>query len=144
MGIEKDYGDRPVTDKGQLEAINRVIIPIGRLTRGRVNAALAPAFVTSSDAGTLYLDWAAHRHYQVTLTEDITEVVFTNSADYGADFFVRFIQGDGEYTVTGWPDTVHWVGGVRPTVTATADRSDIFKLFYDGSEYWTEVSQNFE
>lgn len=143
MGIEKAFRDRPVTDKDQLDVLNREVIPISRLMRGRINDALAPAFVTSSSSGVLNLDWTAHRHYQVTLAEDITEVVFTNSADYGADFFVRFIQGSGAYTVTGWPDTVHWVGGVRPTVTATADRSDIFKLFYDGSEYWTEVSQNF-
>jgi hypothetical protein len=143
MGIEKQYRDRAFSKDDLLEGVNRELLPIARLVRDRVNASLAAPYVVSSSSGVLDLNWSTHRHYQVTLTEDITSVVFTNSADYGADFFVRFIQGSGAYAVTGWPSTVHWVGGVEPTISATSGRSDMFILFYDGSEYWTEVSQNY-
>lgn len=145
MGIERAFRDRPVTEdpKDIANVLNREVIPTSRLMRGRINAALAAPFAISSSAGVLNLDWTTHRHYEVTLAENITSVVFTNSADFGADFFVRFIQGASAYAVTGWPSTVHWVGGVRPTISTTAGRSDMFKLFYDGSAYWTEVSQNY-
>lgn len=143
MGIDRTIGDRAFTKEDFLEGTNKTVLPVLRAVRDRVNQRLAPAYVTTSSMGELKLDWTLRRHYEVTLTEHVTSVAFTNSADFGADFFLRIVQGSGAYAVTGWPSSVHWVGGVTPTVSTTVGRSDVFKLFYDGTNYWTEVSQNY-
>lgn len=61
--------------------------------------------------------------FDVTLTENITSITFTNwpaTGNYGW-CKVRFKQdATGSRTVTGWPAAVDWIGGAAPTITTTA------------------------
>lgn len=143
MPIEKRIRDKAFTKDDLLTAANNELGPVLRLTREAVNQLISGPRAISSSLGVLEIDWASYRHYQCTLTQSITSIIFTHSAHAGGEFAIRFIQGTGAYTITGWPSTVHWVGGVRPTMTSTNGRSDLFKLYYDGANYWTEVSQNY-
>lgn len=143
MPIEKRVRDRSFTKDDLLTGINNEVRPVLGLTREAVNQLISGPQAIESELGVLEINWSTYRHYQCTLTESITSIIFTNSAHAGGEFAIRFIQGSGAYTITGWPSTVHWVGGVRPTMTSTSGRSDLYKLYYDGSNYWTEVSQNY-
>lgn len=61
----------------------------------------------------------------------------------GQTFIVILKQdGTGGRTVT-WP-TIKWVNATTPTLTSTANRTDIFAFFYDGTDYYGSiVGQNF-
>lgn len=141
VGIEQVIRDRALTEKDMLPALNREIAPVARALRQRMNLILGVPFIVSSSMGVLALDWTKNRHYAVPLTEDITSIIFTNPADAGADYCVRFDQS-AAFTVAGWPDTVRFVRGAVPTITPIAGSSDLFQMFYDGSDYWTEISQD--
>lgn len=58
-----------------------------------------------------------------TLTENVT--ITLNSVS-GASFYVRLTQdGTGGRTVT-WPSSIRWPGGTAPTMTAGANKSDLY------------------
>lgn len=141
MPIEQSLRDRALTKDDMLDGLNREVVPVLRSVRAKMNLVIGVPFITSSSAGTLTLDWTKNRHYAVTLTENITSVTFVNPADAGADYCVRFDQ-TGAFTVTGWPGSVRFLRSVVPTVTAIAGSSDQFQFFYDGSDYWAEISQD--
>lgn len=141
MGIEQVIRDRGLAEKDVLPALNREIMPVARALRQRMNLILGVPFIVSSSMGVLSLDWTKNRHYAVPLTENITSIIFTNPADAGADYCVRFDQS-GAFTVAGWPDSVRFIRDVVPTVSALAGSHDLFQMFYDGSDYWTEISQD--
>jgi hypothetical protein len=143
MPIEKRIRDRAFTKDDLLTGTNNEIAPVLRITREAVNQLISGPQAISSALGVLNINWSTYRHYQCTLTESIISIVFTHSAHSGGEFAIRFIQGSDAFAVTGWPSTVHWVGGVEPTMTSISGRSDLFKLYYDGTNYWTEVSQNY-
>jgi hypothetical protein len=82
----------------------------------------------SSSSGVLTLDYSTGNHFNVTLTENVTSILWTNCAPSGCLTYstVRFNQnGTGGYTVA-WPSLIK---NTTPTVTATASRSDAFALF---------------
>ena len=65
--------------------------------------------------------------------------------DAGRMFFVRVKQdATGSRTLT-WDADVAWPGAVAPTLTATANRSDLFAFYDTGTKYigWT-VGLNFD
>lgn len=58
--------------------------------------------------------------------------------------FLLLLKQDatGSRTVT-WP-TIKWQNATTPTLTTTASRTDIFALFYDGTDYFgSVVGQNY-
>jgi len=64
---------------------------------------------------------------------------FSNPAGSGSTGSFTLIltqDGTGSRTVT-WPAAVRWQGGVEPTLTATAERKDIFSFFTtNGGTLW--------
>lgn len=146
MVIERQLRDRAFSKEDVVQGVNREVVPVVRAIHRSVNAILGAPFVVDSEAGVLTLDWSANRHYAVTLTEPITSIVFVDSGDAGADFCVRFDQTltfPDNFTVSGWPDTVRWCYGAVPYVSYTAGQSDLVAFFFDGSEYWADVSQGY-
>jgi hypothetical protein len=69
-------------------------------------------------------------------------ITFTG-ATAGQAFLIMLKQdGTGSRTAT-WP-TIKWTGATTPTLTTTANRTDIFAFFYDGTDYYGSiVGQNY-
>ena len=65
----------------------------------------------------------------------------TAAAHSGRSMTLRLGTGSGGFTAsfTG----VKWPGGVAPTVTATANRVDIFCFFSDGANWYGSAVQNY-
>lgn len=146
MAIERQLRDRAFVKDDIVNGVNREVVPVVRAIHRSVNAVLGVPIVVDSQDGVLTLDWSASRHYAVTLSENIDSIVFVDSGDAGADFCVRFDQTlttPDNFTVAGWPDAVRFIYGVIPFVSYTAGQSDLFQFFFDGAEYWAEVSQGY-
>ena len=79
--------------------------------------------------------------FQVTLNANVTGITFSNpvtASGYSNAFTLALTQdGTGGRTVTGWPAAVKWPGGSAPTVTATANKTDLYSFVtYDGGTTW--------
>ena len=74
--------------------------------------------------------WAA------PVDSNITAITLNNPV-IGKPLWIKFVQDPaGNFTVTGWPATVNWVGAAAPVMTATARRTDLFCLLWDGNNWW--------
>ena len=93
----------------------------------------------SSTADTI--DWRVSNKQKSTLTANCT---FTFTAPTKpCSLVLKLAQdGTGSRTVT-WPATVHWSGGIAPTLTTTASRIDIITFYWDGSTYFGNYSLNY-
>lgn len=77
----------------------------------------------------------------VTLTGNCT-FTFSNPVE-GGRYIIELLQdGTGSRLVT-WPSTVKWPGGVAPTLTTTASRTDIITLYYNGTNYAGAYTLNY-
>lgn len=102
-----------------------------------VNRAFIPVeqkFISS--VATTTFDWAYSNIHSITLT-GVTTLSFANPVA-GQALITRLGQdGTGSRTVT-FPSTIKFTGGVTPTLTATASKTDVFGFlctasgFYDG------------
>ena len=110
----------------------------------------------SSVAGALTLDLSQSQIFEVTLTENITQITIENAPSDCSEFTIKFTQdASTTYTVDfddirnndGAALGIHWPGGgLLPIMTPTASRSDIYgyKTFDSGSNwYGFVVGQNF-
>lgn len=78
---------------------------------------------------------------KITLTANCTFTI--NNPISGTIYTLVLTQdGTGSRTVT-WPATVHWPGGVAPTLTTTAARADIITLLWNGASYLGSSSLNY-
>lgn len=97
-----------------------------------------------TDAATITMDWNIGGAHSVTLGGNRT-IAWANPLD-GQFIFVFLRQdGTGTRTVT-WPSTVSWSGGVAPTLTVTAAKTDIFVFVRhstDNKEYGHTFGLNF-
>jgi len=71
-----------------------------------------------------------------------TTFTFSNPNDAATYILILKQNNAGSYTVT-WPVSVTWAGGTTPTMTATANKYDIYTFVYDGSKYFGSYVQNF-
>ena len=93
---------------------------------------------TGSASGAQALDVANQSYFAYTLTGNVT-FSFSNVPATGTaiSVTVELLQdGTGSRTVT-WPASVKWPGGVAPTLTTTAAKTDIITLLTrDGGTTW--------
>jgi hypothetical protein len=101
-------------------------------------------------ANAFTVDLSTGTQFQVTLNANVTGITFSNvpwPTGYAGSWTIALTQdGTGGRTVTGWPAAVKWVGGgVAPTITATASRTDLVScITYDaGTTDWCVFNQNF-
>jgi hypothetical protein len=141
MTIYQALRPKGFTDKDMLQGLNREVMPVLRQTRDKVSAIVSPPRKLSASAGNLMIDWSHGRQYHYELTQDIGTITFTDPQDAGY-YFVRFDQ-TADYIVEGWPSTVKFIAGIVPTITAEPGASDLMSLFYDGSNYWAEITQGY-
>lgn len=90
----------------------------------------------NTDGATVTFDLDSSSTHTVTLGGNRT-LALSNS-DAGQKFIIRLVQdGTGSRTVT-WFSTIKWAGGVEPTLTTTANKTDVFGFIctsannYDG------------
>lgn len=113
----------------------------GSVTMGTYGVAIANV----NSSATFGLNITANQIVKVNLISNITSISITATSSSTAEYFIYFIQdGTGGRTVTGWPAGVKWAGGSAPTITSTANKTDIIRLIFDGSTYWANVvGQNY-
>jgi len=93
-----------------------------------------------TDGATIALDWNNSNVQSVTLGGNRT-FTFANPLTGGRYLIVLKQDGTGSRTVT-WP-TIKWQGGTAPTLTTTANKTDLITLIYDGTDYFGMASLNF-
>ena len=69
-------------------------------------------------------------------------LTFTNPKA-GAVYVLKVTQHATSFKNIVWPAAVKWSGGVLPTISAVANAVDTVVLFYDGTYYYANVSQNY-
>lgn len=103
----------------------------------------------SITTGAITFDCSVSNAFEVSLTENITGITLSNPPASGrhGEIVIKFVQdATGNRTVTGWPASVQWPGGVAPTITATATTgTDLIHLeTWDGGTTWfATVAQDF-
>jgi hypothetical protein len=93
--------------------------------------------ITSSSNSVAWDSRAAANAYYAT-TENTTFAAPTNAVE-GAIISVEIAQGATAYTVA-WNTVFEFAASTAPTVTATANKTDIFSFRYNGS-VWQEIGR---
>ena len=88
------------------------------------------------------VDWNTGNMQTFTLNSATTTFTFSNG-NAGATYILVIRQNAAGSQTIVWPGTVAWSGGSTPTMTATANRYDVYTFIYDGSKYFGSYVQNF-
>jgi hypothetical protein len=106
---------------------------------GNLNGTAGQSWMSSFEATTL-INWNNGNVQTRTLAASET-FTFANPQN-GATYILVIKQAAaGNYTIT-WP-TISWMGGAPPTMTATANKTDIYTFVYANSTYFGSYAQNF-
>ncbi len=103
------------------------------VTGKKTVGATVQTITTATDGATVTFDLSLGNVHTVTLGGNRTLAL--SSASTGQCFVVRLVQdATGSRTVT-WFSTIKWhgTGGVAPTLTTTAGKSDVFSFICTGS-----------
>ena len=101
------------------------------------SAKITQVAITSSSNVVAWDAAAAANAYHAT-TENTTFAAPTNAVE-GAIISVEIAQGGTPYTVA-WNTVFEFAASTAPTVTATANKTDIFSFRYNGS-VWQEIGR---
>ena len=101
------------------------------------SAKITQVAITSSSNAVAWDSSAAGNAYHVT-TENTTFSAPSNAVE-GAIISVEIAQGATPYTVA-WNTVFEFAASTAPTVTATANKTDIFSFRYNGS-VWQEIGR---
>jgi hypothetical protein len=101
------------------------------------SAAITQVALTSTSNAVAWDSTAAANAYHL-LTENTTFAAPSNAVE-GAIISVEIAQGGTPYTVA-WNTVFEFAASTAPTVTATANKTDIFSFRYNGS-VWQEIGR---
>ena len=101
------------------------------------SARIAQVAITSSSNAVAWDSVSAANAYYAT-TENTTFSAPSNAVE-GAIISVEIAQGSTVYTVA-WNTVFEFAASTAPTVTATANKTDIFSFRYNGS-VWQEIGR---
>jgi hypothetical protein len=123
---------------------------VGTLTSATVSGATALQGTTAltqytelrvnvSSALTTTIDCNTGNNFVVSMGTDITSLLFTNvpasTRVYSLTLFI--VQDATGSRIISWPAAVKWSGGIAPTLTTGATKTDIMMLTtYDGGSTW--------
>ena len=127
--------DIKTTSGGSL--VHALKIHSGGRVEAKLSANIAQVALTSSSNAVAWDSAAAANAYYAT-TENTTFAAPSNSAE-GAIISVEIAQGSSAYTVA-WNTVFEFAASTAPTVTATANKTDIFSFRYNGS-VWQEIGR---
>jgi hypothetical protein len=98
-----------------------------------------PTTITSG--ATTLLDFASGNLLQVSLGSNVATLTVLN-ATVGT-YLIKFTQDATGSKTVAFPAAWKWSGGTIPTITTTANRTDIVTVIFDGSTYYAAILQNF-
>ena len=107
------------------------------LLTASTSANISQVALTSSSNAVAWDARAAANAYYAT-TENTTFAAPSNAVE-GAIISVEIAQGSSAYTV-GWNTAFEFAASTAPTITATANKTDIFSFRYNGS-VWQEIGR---
>jgi len=90
---------------------------------------------TAGTGGTIAIDWSTGNLQEILLTGTGITVTFTGALPGQTCELLVKQDATGSRTITTWP-TIKWAGGSAPTLTTTANKSDMIVLKYDGASFW--------
>jgi hypothetical protein len=96
--------------------------------------------VNNATTGATTIDLSAGNVADVTLT--LSTVITLTNPTVGT-YVIKLIQDAIGGKVVSWPFNVLWSGGTPPTLTATANKTDVITLMYDGVNYYGTYALNF-
>lgn len=105
----------------------------------------AATYAPATGAQTVALDCSANNVHLVTGHADGTAITFTvTGVTNNQPFLVIIKQGAVVSTIAAWFATVLWSGGFAPTLTATANKYDVFGFIRVAADTYvgTAVMQN--
>jgi len=103
----------------------------------------------SISSNVLTLDLSSAQSFNVTLNQSINSFIITNAPTTTATTFLVKLTQDGTggrtVTFTFQGANVYWAGGIAPTMTSTANKTDIFSFTtLNGTDYYgITAGQNF-
>jgi hypothetical protein len=115
-----------------------VITNVSLVSSSLINRTFIPVeqkFISS--VATTTFDWAYSNIHSITLSAATTTLAFANPVE-GQALITRLGQDGTGTRLVVFPSTIKFTGGVTPTLTATASKTDVFGFlctasgFYDG------------
>lgn len=129
--------DDQITDAKLAHAITFVTSATAPLMVSTTSARITQVALTSSSNAVAWDAAAAANAYHVT-TENTTFSAPSNATE-GAVITLELAQGGTARTVA-WNTVFEFAASTAPTVTATANKTDIFSFRYNGS-VWQEIGR---
>jgi len=130
-------GDDQVTGAKIENAVTIATSATSPLVVATTSARITQVALTSSSAAVAWDSVAAANAYHVT-TENTTFSAPSNAVE-GAVISVELAQGGTPRTIA-WNTVFEFAASTAPTVTATANKTDIFTFRYNGS-VWQEIGR---
>jgi hypothetical protein len=94
----------------------------------------------STSTATQAIDWTTTTKVNLTLNQSVT-LTFTPPT-LPTTLILMVVQGgSGSYTIT-WP-TIKWMERVTPVLTTNVGYIDMISLYYDGTNYYGMIGNNF-
>ena len=98
----------------------------------------APTAIAATASTTI--DLGTGNVITINLSADTT--LTTSNAAVGT-YLIKIVQNSSGNHSVSFPVAWKWSGGSAPTVTPTADKTDIVTLIFDDTNYYAAISQNF-
>ena len=92
----------------------------------------------SSSSGAVTFNCETANVFQITLTENVTSITFSNPPASGTAYAltIRIVQDSTPRTIT-WPASTKWSDGVSPIISSSSGAVDVVTLFTtDGGTNW--------
>jgi hypothetical protein len=94
-----------------------------------------------SVSGSVTCDTSAGNECDMTLTGNVTSFTLQNSAtpNAGQRVILKITQDATGGRTFAWPSNAKFPGGTPPTVTPTANKTDIFTFISNGTNFYQEA-----
>jgi len=135
--LTRHIDDDQVTGDQLADALTVVTSATTPLVIATTSARITQVAITSSSNAVAWDSVAAANAYHIT-TENTTFSAPSNSVE-GAVISVELAQGGTARTIA-WNTVFEFAASTAPTVTATANKTDIFTFRYNGS-VWQEIGR---
>lgn len=93
--------------------------------------------VTTSAA----IDWTTGNTQVLTMTSG-SALTLTFTAPPGVGWLTLRVITAGTIGVITWPAAVKWSGGTKLTPATTGGRTGVYRIFYDGTNYWADCTRD--
>jgi len=135
--LTRHIDDDQITGDQLADALTVVTSATTPLVIATTSARITQVAITSSSNAVAWDSVAAANAYHIT-TENTTFSAPSNSVE-GAVISVELAQGGTARTIA-WNTVFEFAASTAPTVTATANKTDIFTFRYNGS-VWQEIGR---